>query len=75
MIAAVDRALGRGRRRVKLHLTGDGGTLEGILDGRVDGWFVVLAPKLHTAPGAPPMELANTIEVDPRRVMFVERLT
>lgn len=74
MITAIERALGRGRRRVKLHLSGDAGTVEGILDGKVDGWFVVLSPRLHTAPGAAPMELANTIEVDQRRVVLVERI-
>lgn len=76
MIPAIARALGLGRRRVKLHLEGSQPSVEGILDGRVDGWFVVLNPKLHISAdtGAEPVPLMNPIEIDARRVVFVERL-
>lgn len=75
MIPAIVRALGLGRRRVKLHLT-DGPTIEGIMDGRYEGWFLILHPKLHTSAdtGAAPIELRNPVEIDSRRVVMVERL-
>lgn len=65
----------RRKRRVKLHLSGGQPSVEGIQDGRtVDGYYLILAPKLHHSASEPPLELKNPVEVKVSQVVMVERL-
>lgn len=64
--------LRRGKRRmVRLHLDGADESVEGILDGIVDGHYLLLAPRLlETADRS--RELSGSVMVPMSRVLFLQ---
>lgn len=63
----------RGKRRVRLHLQANDPSVEGILQGRWGGHYVLLAPKLLEAPGRT-LSMEGHLEVPASRVVFVQVL-
>jgi hypothetical protein len=62
----------RGRRRARLHLSGDRPSVEGLLAGCHGGQYVVLHPKLLTPEGTKLVE--GLLEVPRERVLFIQNL-
>ena len=67
----------RGKRRVRLHLVdpphGSAPSVEGILQGRWSGHYVVLVPSLIEEVGGK-QELDGHLEVPAERVLFIQVL-
>jgi hypothetical protein len=61
----------RGRRLVRLHLTGTDPTIEGILVGRWGGHYVLLKPKVMQEKDRT-YTLEGYVEVPADRVVFVQ---
>ena len=63
----------RGKRLVRLHIVGDGPSVEGILLGRSSGHYILLSPKLLETPDRSHL-LDGHIAVPVERVLFVQVL-
>jgi hypothetical protein len=59
----------KAKRSVRFHLK-DGQTVEGVEDGKTEGSYIVLTPKLLTAKD--PVDLSGTLEIPKANVLFLQ---